>query len=138
MNLFIRKWIPALALSVCALFLSACEEDCHDCHGEDVAVYEPERGPVLYPYMVEVNVLDARGAAVPYADVELIVAAVPETRLRGQADRHGTAFFQIYAEFDVAVIAYASAPGYGSQAADIGTRPDTDYLNIAVFLGPVW
>ena len=130
----IVRWLLSGVLVAGCLGLTACDDDCSTCHEETVIVDDGPCCAVYYPYLVEVQVYSRHGIPIPYADVELIVAMVPETRLWGMSDGYGSAFFQIEAPPDVAVVAYAEAPGHGGNASDIGTHADTDYLLITVFL----
>lgn len=125
-----------------ALLLGAgmgCEEDyCGSCGDAPPAVVVEPAGYPVYAYSVEVLVTDPAGFAVPDAAVELIVAAFPETRLFGYTDYAGSAWFEVAAEPGVTLVAYASAPGYFSDAGDIGTYAGAQRLYIPVCLRPIY
>lgn len=131
----VRGWLALLAGLV-----AAAGAGC-DGGGEAVVEYSSGADVVIagdccdetYDYMVEVLV-SFEGWAVPGAEVELIVAAVPERRYVGYTDDYGVAVFAIEAPPDVALVAYACAPGYGCGAGDVGTLAELYLLGIAVEL----
>lgn len=130
-----RAWSPLLAA-----LMAASGTGC-DGGGEAVVEYSGGAEVVIardccdetYDYIVEVLVA-FEGWVVPGAEVELIVAAVPERRYVGYTDGYGVAVFAIEAPADVTIIAYACAPGYGCGAGDVGTLAELYHLGIAVDL----
>lgn len=142
MKAFSQKLGRPAASVVIALALAAasgCEEDYGGPYGHaaPVVFVEPDTYPA-YRYSVEVVVADPAGFAVSYADVELIVAAVPEARLFGYTDFDGRAWFEVDAAPGVTLVAYVSAPGFVSDAGDIGTYAGAQVLHIPVCLYPAY
>lgn len=142
MNTLSSRLCRALTPLVLALGLAAasgCEEDTHGHHDHatPVVFVEPDGYPV-YPYSVEVLVADPAGFAVAGAEVELIVAAVPETRVFGYTDFDGRAWFEVDTAPGVTLVAYVSAPGFVSDAGDIGTYAGAQVLHIPVCLYPAY
>lgn len=135
MNRAARRW-GGVALALWGLALCGCEEDyCGGCGDPPPAVVVVEPA---YPYRVEVYVADPAGFAVAYADVELIVATVPERRVSGFTGYDGVAWFEVDASPGVTLVAYASAPGFESNAGDIGTYAGAQVLHIGVCLFPLY
>jgi len=122
-------WV-LLGLACCG-----CEEDYCDGCGEPPPEVVME---AAYPYRVEVHVADPAGFAVAGADVELIVATAPEWRVFGRTAYDGAAWFEVDAPPGVALVAYVSAPGFESNAGDIGTYAGAQVLHIPVCLYPAY
>ncbi|HMP73040.1 MAG TPA: hypothetical protein PKE55_07230 [Kiritimatiellia bacterium] len=87
-----------------------------------------------YPYVVEVVVVDRQGFGVAGAEVELILASVPERRYLGVAGYDGVAVFPVESRPGVVAIAYACAGGFGCDAMDIGLRADRSHYRLLVRL----
>lgn len=139
MKAIFQRHGPASALLALLLAAGAgCEEYCGTCGDPGPVVIVEPAGVPIYRYGVEVVVSDPAGFAVPGADVELIVAAVPETRFYGYTDGYGRAWFDVDAPTDVTLVAYVSAPGYASDAGDIGTYAGAQILHIPVCLDPAY
>ena len=129
-----RQGTAAALLAMVLAAAPGCDEDGGTCGPYDpVVIVEEECGP-CYPYAVEVVVSDPAGYAVAGADVELIVAAVPEVRMYGYTDLYGRAWFEATAAPGVMLVAYVSAPGYLGDAGDVGTYAGVQVLHIPVVL----
>ena len=141
MNKILRLWghrAARFAVLLVVAVAGGCEEYGDSCDEPAPAVIvEPEAYPA-YRYSVEVVVADPAGFAVGYADVELIVAAMPEARLFGYTDFDGRAWFEVDTFPGVTLIAYVSAPGFVSDAGDIGTYAGAQVLHIPVCLHPAY
>jgi hypothetical protein len=140
-NKILRLWdhrAARFAVMLVVVVAGGCEEYCDTCgDSEPVVIVEPDTYPA-YRYSVEVVVADPAGFAVGYADVELIVAAVPEARLFGYTDFDGRAWFEVDTVPGVTLVAYVSAPGFVSDAGDIGTYAGAQVLHIPVCLYPAY
>ena len=140
-NKIFRLWghrAARFAVMLVVVVAGGCEEYGDSCDDPALAVIvEPDTYPA-YRYSVEVVVADPAGFAVAYADVELIVAAVPEARLFGYTDYDGRAWFEVDTAPGVTLVAYVSAPGFASDAGDVGTYAGAQVLHIPVCLYPVY
>jgi hypothetical protein len=135
----LRRALAPIAAALTMIAASGCEDDYGGSCGDTptAVIVEPDTYPACR-YSVEVVVADPAGYAVAYADVELIVAAVPETRLFGYTDYNGRAWFEVDAAPGVTLVAYVSAPGFASDAGDVGTYAGAQVLHIPVCLYPVY
>jgi len=113
------------------------------CDGEGYATVgyvdpvDPLYDPCCYsdPYYYTVEVFVGAGRwVVPGAEVELVVASVPERRYYGYTDEYGFAYFEVEAYPDVTLVAYACAPGYYCDAADIGIVAGMEFVALSVTL----
>lgn len=133
MKMQTRRWVPAVGLMLVIGLASGCDDDCGGCHDSAVVIETPCCENV-YPYRLDVRVQDTVGYTLGGATVELVVAAVPEQRYVTTTRSDGIAVFYFDAPPDVVAIAYACAPGYQCNAADIGTTPAYGELFINVVL----
>ena len=116
-----------VALIAVATLLAGCE-------GSTTVVITDEPCCIRNSYQLAVTVSDTLGYTLGGAEVELVVATVPEQRRFARTDRNEVAIFHFDAPPDVVAIAYACAPGYQCNASDVGTRPDRSHLDIFVVL----
>ena len=127
------RCLRLLLLLVVVGVTAGCDDDCDTCHEKTVVVETPCCGNV-YPYRLDVRVQDNLGYTLGGASVELIIATVPEQRYISTTRSDGIAVFYFEAPPDVVAIAYACAPGYVCNAADIGTTPAYGELFLNVVL----
>lgn len=127
------NWAAAALLLGFAGLASGCDSGCYECEAEVAVVIEEEYGPV-YRHSTAVFVRDVDGYSLGGAEVELVIAGVPEQRFIGITDEDGEVWFTFDAPADVVVMAYACAPEYECNAADIGTVAGGGYLAIQVVL----
>jgi hypothetical protein len=128
-----KPWFCVVSMLAVIGMTTGCDDDCGDCHDKTVVVETPCCGNV-YPYRLDVRVQDTLGYTLGGASVELIIATVPEQRYISTTRSDGIAVFYFEAPPDVVAIAYACAPGYECNAADIGTTPAYAELFLNVVL----
>lgn len=116
-----QRWMAAAGSLAMAILLMGCDGSvCVECDGPSGAVVVEDCCGEVYPYGVDVFVIDpATGAGVYNAEVELIVATVPEQRYLAATDPDGFVRFAVEAPVDAVAVASACHPAYPCGSGDV-------------------
>ena len=121
MRRHMQRWMALAGALALPVVLTGCDgEVCVECDGPSGAVVIEDCCGEVYPYGVDVFVIDpVTGAGVHDADVELIVATVPEQRHVATTDPDGYVRFAVEAPVDSVAVAYACHAAYPCGSGDV-------------------